>query len=789
MDGATKIIEVESMQLDFSTKANTLSSLESRLKTALVLPQFCFHALEWEESKFSLLTEFTKLTWSESNLVVRSSSAIEDTGEGSLAGHFESVIDVSGRQALIEAVEKVLGSYSRESISDQVFVQPMLKDIRLSGVAFSRDPSTCGHYYVISYDEKTGLSDVVTSGASNDLSTLYCSKDTNDFENPVAQKVVPLLEELEEIFGLDALDIEFALTEQGALYLFQVRPLVLRNDDTSLDCQAQFLALQEIEKKIDTLNIPHPYLHGSRTAFGIMPDWNPAEIIGVRPRSLALSLYKELVTDNIWAYQRDNYGYRNLRSFPLMVDFSGLPYIDVRVSFNSFIPADIGSELAEKLANYYIESLKAAPQKHDKVEFEIIYSCYTLDLPKRLELLEKHGFSRSDCETLTESLRSLTNRIIHGKNGLWKEDIEKISTLEKRFETIVSSELDPVSKIYWLIEDCKRYGTLPFAGLARAGFIAVQLLRSLVSVEILSEAEYQRFMSTLKTIGTQLSIDVNAMGRDEFLSKYGHLRPGTYDVLSSRYDESPDEYFNWSNAAGENNQSEEVFHLPKEKILKLESFLEAHNISHDAKSLFEFIRASIEGREYAKFIFTKNLSKILSYMVEFGEGFDLSRDDISYAGIDVLIRLYSSSDDFATALKRSIAQNKEKYALTSQLVLPPLIVDSKDIFNFSLPPGEPNFITLRSVTASIVAENSDLNCLPGNIVMLPSADPGYDWIFSHGIGGFITMYGGANSHMAIRAAELGIPSVIGAGELLYKKWSVAQMLQIDCANKQVKVLQ
>ena len=41
-----------------------------------------------------------------------------------------------------------------------------------------------------------------------------------------------------------------------------------------------------------------------------MPDWNPAEIIGRRPTPLALSLYRELITDNIWALQRRDYGYK-----------------------------------------------------------------------------------------------------------------------------------------------------------------------------------------------------------------------------------------------------------------------------------------------------------------------------------------------------------------------------------------------------------------------------------------------------------------------------------------------
>ena len=44
-------------------------------------------------------------------------------------------------------------------------------------------------------------------------------------------------------------------------------------------------------------------------------------------------------------------------------------------------------DLAERLVNYYVERLLAQPTLHDKVEFEIIFSCYTLDLPERLPVL------------------------------------------------------------------------------------------------------------------------------------------------------------------------------------------------------------------------------------------------------------------------------------------------------------------------------------------------------------------------------------------------------------------
>ena len=78
--------------------------------------------------------------------------------------------------------------------------------------------------------------------------------------------------------------------------------------------------------------------------------------------------------------------------------------------------------------------------------------------------------------------------------------------------------------------------------------------------------------------------------------------------------------------------------------------------------------------------------------------------------------------------------------------------------------------------------------MAGNIVFMPNADPGFDWIFLQPISGLVTAWGGANSHMAIRAAELEIPAVIGAGELLYEKWAKASVINLDCARQFVEVV-
>ena len=91
------------------------------------------------------------------------------------------------------------------------------------------------------------------------------------------------------------------------------------------------------------------------------------------------------------------------------------------------------------------------------------------------------------------------------------------------------------------------------------------------------------------------------------------------------------------------------------------------------------------------------------------------------------------------------------------------------------------------MTAEAVSYD-DKDKLAGNIVFMPNADPGFDWIFLQPISGLVTTWGGANSHMAIRAAELEIPAVIGAGEVLYEKWSKAKIINLDCARHFVEVI-
>jgi hypothetical protein len=359
--------------LSFGTKAETLEALAPRLRTARILPQVRFSVSEWRADHARVLAKIAAERWSSRPVIVRSSAQGEDGPTSSQAGRYDSVLGVLGSAEIAQAIEQVIASFADGgNTNDQVFVQPMLERVAMAGVAFSRWPSGGGPYYIVNYDDRSGRTDRVTGGVGDNLETFLCLKSRVDVCPPTLAPVIALVSELEGLFACDAIDVEFAIDGDGQIYLLQVRRLSIERQETVTDAQVN-TALADVARKVELLSRPHPFLHGSRSIFGVMPDWNPAEIIGLRPWPLSLVAVPR-------TRHRCDLGVpaRQLRlpestQLPAAGELSRLPYIDVRVSFNSFIPRDVPSDLAARLVNYYIDRLLAEPQLHDKVEFEIIF--------------------------------------------------------------------------------------------------------------------------------------------------------------------------------------------------------------------------------------------------------------------------------------------------------------------------------------------------------------------------------------------------------------------------------
>ena len=158
-------------------------------------------------------------------------------------------------------------------------------------------------------------------------------------------------------------------------------------------------------------------------------------------------------------------------------------------------------------------------------------------------------------------------------------------------------------------------------------------------------------MASLNTVGSRIGRDFARLPKADFLARYGHLRPGTYDILSPRYDEAPDLYFNWSSARP-TSSAPPRFALTIEQSRHIERLLKEHGLDIDVLSFMEFIKAGIEGREYAKFVFTRSLSQALSLIGQLGEDHGLSKEDCAFLNYEVVRMLYSESGSVRQRCKR-----------------------------------------------------------------------------------------------------------------------------------------
>jgi phosphohistidine swiveling domain-containing protein len=128
----------------------------------------------------------------------------------------------------------------------------------------------------------------------------------------------------------------------------------------------------------------------------------------------------------------------------------------------------------------------------------------------------------------------------------------------------------------------------------------------------------------------------------------------------------------------------------------------------------------------------------------------------------------------------------------ARIRLPALITGPDDLVVVKPTRSKPNFITSCEAEGQIVILKQRLPSasseLSGKIVVLVAADPGYDWIFSSQIAALVTKYGGVASHMAIRAAQFGIPAVIGCGDVLYNEFNVNNRARINCGSREIEFL-
>ena len=726
---------------------------------------------------------------------MRSSARTEDTLLRSNAGKFDSVLDVDSKnsKAVFMAISNVINSYGLlRAGEDQILIQHFVPNINFAGVVTTCILESGAPYYVFNFDDMSGSTNSVTAGISNNLRKIVLSRFFSKALNKVEPALVPVLtavQEIEELLYVNTLDIEFAVDIRGIVHIFQVRPVSLNNValyntfnkiEKSLNLNKAFFAFEQKRKA---------KIYGNVNIFSNMLDWNPAEIIGVRPKPLALSLYRYLITDEVWAQQRAEFGYRDVRPCQLILSFCGQPYINVRASLNSFIPAELSGATVNRLVCAYLKILADFPKYHDKVEFDVVFTVWTPNFVENAsKRLAAYGVKPDDILKLESALKKITRDSFYF-------DVDSQKAIEmmnnNRFE-ILKSDRFVLDKIIMLLEDCRNLGSLAFAHAARLGFIAMTLLKSFVSSHILSEERRLLFLRSFNTVVGDLDRDrhffkLGKMTEKELIDKYGHLRSGTYEITAKAYWEDPLFYLFFENDYKLKKQVAFEFTCYEKEAIEV--VLDELGLSLSVDKFKKFLINSIQSREFVKFEFTRNLSSALDLCVDLGMELGLSREDMSYLNYGDLYKL-KHKEITQEAVTVIIERRKKKYLLTRHIELPSVLTGKNDFFCFECFSSQPNFITKNRVEAKVFlldkTEQIKQIDVTGKLILVSQADPGYDWLFGYRIAGLITKYGGVNSHMAIRAAELNLPAAIGVGEVIYENILNMSCLELDCANQIVR---
>jgi len=786
-----------------ATKADILESLVPLLNLSKIEELFIFDTSGWVSLPDKILKTI-KSKFPE-NIVIRSSSSLEDNLKFSNAGvfHTELAINSQSDKSIKTAINKVIKSYKKNGNSDinqQILVQNHTKNVKISGVIFTRDILKNSPYYVINYDfgNKT---DTVTSGLVNNNIRIIKNTTSDNLPNPW-NLLIKAVKEIENLLLGLALDIEFAITKNNEVVIFQVRPLAAVNRFIDIPDKKIYNVIKDCKQRYEDL-YNETVLEDSYT-LSDMSFWNPAEIIGSRPDNLSYSLYQYIILNKEWNSGLVPLGYKKT-SKPIMVRILNKPYIELERAFKSLMPYNIDIKTEKALIRFYIDKLRNNPDLHDKIEFEISHNCFLPTSNNDLKNL-KNIFNKDQFDNFRLSLIKLTKTIFNNFERFKKQDLDSLSKLnrkrtknEKYFPDCTLQR--KIILIIELLDDIKEFGTPQFARMARLAFIGNQYLKSLVEIGVITKGEVNLFLSSINTIASDLKSDFNSvinkkLGQKEFNKKYGHLRPGTYNINNLPYRKEP-KYFNKKRKVEkidkENFSSNKLKALQKLKD-KIENYLKDFEINISADFLMRFIEDTTKYRELFKFDYTKNLSLAIEWLAEIGDELGLSRKELSYLTIENLKGISASTQksEIYESWSSSIKGQSLKDRIYDYITLPSIIFEKTNLECVILHSTTPNFITNKKVESEIInlelLKPDEYDKINDKIVLLEQADPGFDWIFSKKINGLVTRYGGVASHMAIRCAEFELPAAIGCGEYIYDKLKESQFINLDCNNKLISNL-
>ncbi len=693
------------------------------------------------------------------DVAVRSSAESEDGANASFAGMFTSLLHVPAqREPILRAVQEVRDSgkaksavvahymqqrgFSEDDNAVSAIVQEMIHS-DIAGVIFSHAIDKRDGYYLVSVT--SGLGDQVASGLVNGgLIRIARGLNVAAINERWLRDLVRTMRHIEQHFGSDSLDVEFAVAS-GCLYILQCRPITTSQEGSHPAAEEKLLL-----QSIATLSSLIENVHAG-DVLGDMIDINPLELLGTDPSVLDTSVFRCLFSDNIVEEVRASMGYDPLH-IGLIRTIAQKSYVSLRASAFSLRPRGIPESVYEKLFRVYRELLLADPSLQSRVEFDV----FAMDNGAKLDLImNRAALTSSEQVCVCDAFIGLRTSLDELSESLRNSYGSQLDAYRSHTAQMRNAPLQDML-------DHTAEGTRFFVQVARLAFYWKNRFEETYPGEDLNEL----LAGHLQSVSSRQQSDLQhcragELSEVELIAEYGHLRPGQFSVFGESYADDPTHYL-FSQV-----HSDRMPHVVP-RSHRFETTVEFQNV-------LSFMHA----REESKFLFSRALSQFIDRLKKEIRQCLITETTAMSCTWPQLNELLNGSDSAVVSITNRMP-----------VILPPVIIPGKtDLRIVEFGSAAPTFITRKIVKAIIrVLEDTSVKAdVGGAIVVIPNADPGFDYLFHSGAVGIITKSGGPASHMCIRAVELQMPACIGCGEYQYGILRGAQSVVLDCSSKQLIV--
>ncbi|MDZ8119300.1 PEP/pyruvate-binding domain-containing protein [Pontiella agarivorans] len=376
----------------------------------------------------------------------------------------------------------------------------------------------------------------------------------------------------------------------------------------------------------------------------------------------------------------------------------------------------------------------------------------------------------SKIETRTETLDREFDEDYVPKVLAWSEKQEALNLPEFGNEELIQLWREQTETV---LDDFGAMAFLP----SMVEAVAMEELRQILNEELWNE-EPDEVISTL-CVGTVPdrtmagNLDLKRLDTETWIEQYGFRAPAEFDLASPRWRERPDEVVQLA-AQLDDIDLEQVHRertqAAEECMNRLHRELEP-DVFNKIKTASDVVQRYLRFREDGKFYLMRAYSVLRLTALEFGRRLQLG-DDIFFLQPT---EIFQALETGFVPLDQ-VAKRKLEYAVEQRIQVPH-VIEADDIPQFGTAPVRADGPTLdaHSVSSGLVEGSVEIVHSPeaghhfpaGAVLVCPSTDPSWTPLFAKA-GGLVLERGGALSHGAVVAREMGLPAVVldGATELL-----------------------